>query len=66
MYNHELEWLNADRSLNESLFYSDNLHLIKEGNEILAQEIVAFYKYLKSHNCPTDHKKRSIVLSKEF
>ena len=52
-YNHELEWLNADGSLNESLFYSDNLHLVKERNELLAKEIVAFYKSLKSHNCPT-------------
>ena len=43
-YNHELEWLNADGSLNELLFYSDNLHLVKEGNELLASKIVAFYK----------------------
>ena len=36
-YNHALEWLNADGSLNEPLFYSDNLHLVKEGNELLAK-----------------------------
>ena len=52
-YNHELERLNADGSLNESLFYSDNLHLVKEEIELLAKEIVAFYKSLKSHNYPT-------------
>ena len=52
-YNHEPEWLNADGSLNKSLFYSDNLHLVKEGNERLTKEIVAFYKSLKSHNYHT-------------
>ena len=42
-YNPKLEWFNADDgSLNESLFYSDNLHLVKEGDEVLAKEIVAF------------------------
>ena len=41
-YNPKLEWFNADGSLNESLFYCDNLHLVKEGDEVLAKEIVAF------------------------
>ena len=50
---HELEWLNADGPLNESLFHSDNLHLFKEGNELLAKEIVASYKHLKSYNYST-------------
>ena len=52
-YNHELQWLNADGSLNESLFYSDNLHQVTEGNDLFAKEIVVFYKYLKSYNYPT-------------
>ena len=51
----------ADGSLNESLFYSDNLHLVKEGNEILANEIVAFSKYLMFHNCPTARSYKSIA-----
>ena len=46
-YNHELKWLNADGSLKESLFYSDNF------NELLAKEIVAFCKSFKSNNYHT-------------
>ena len=42
-----------DGSLNESLFYSDNLHQVTEGNDLFAKEIVVFYKYLKSYNYPT-------------
>ena len=36
------------------LFYEDGLHLIKEGNELLAKEIMAFYKKLSStvYNAP--------------
>ena len=30
------------------LFYEDSLHLIKEGNELLAKEVMAFYKKLSS------------------
>ena len=40
-FKHQLEWLNIDRSLNMSLFYKDCLHLIKNGNELLAKEIYA-------------------------
>ena len=51
-YNNDPKWLSADGSLNESLFYS-NLQLVREGNELLGKEIVAFYKSLKSHYYPT-------------
>ena len=53
-------WLNADGSLNESLFYSDNL--VKEGNELLAREIVAFYKSLSSHIYPTARSYKSVAV----
>ena len=46
-FKHQLEWLNIDRSLNMSLFYKDRLHLIKNGNELLAKEILCSYKSLK-------------------
>ena len=46
-FKHQLEWLNIDRSLNMSLFYKDCLHLIKNGNELLAKEILCSYKSLK-------------------
>ena len=59
--NHELKWLNVDRSFNESLFYSVNLHLVKVGNEILVNETVAFYKYLKFHNYPTARSYKSVA-----
>ena len=39
-------WLNVDQSLNMNLFYEDGLHVIKEGNELLAKEIMIFYKEL--------------------
>ena len=45
----------------ESMFYSDNLHLVKEGNELLAKEIVAFYKSLKSHNYPTTRSYKKVA-----
>ena len=35
-----------DQSLNMDLFYEDGVHLIKEGNELLAKEIMIFYKEL--------------------
>ena len=62
MHNHKLEWLNADGSLNESLFYSDNLHLFKEGNELLPKEIVVSYKHLKSYNYSTARSYKKGVL----
>ena len=43
------------------MFYSDNLHLVKEGNELLAKEIVAFYKSLKSHNYPTTRSYKNVA-----
>ena len=46
-FKHQLEWLNIDRSLNMSLFYKDGLHLINNGNELLAKEILCSYKSLK-------------------
>ena len=46
-FKHQLEWLNINRSLNMSLFYKDGLHLIKNGNELLAKEILWSYKSLK-------------------
>ena len=61
MYNDELECLNGDGSLNELLFYSDNLHLVKEGNELLAKEIVSFYKSLKSHSYPTARSLKNVA-----
>ena len=39
-FQHQLEWLNIDRSMNMSLFYKDGLHLIKNGNESSAKEIL--------------------------
>ena len=41
-------WLQSDNALNMNLFYQDHLHLIKEGNELLAKEIIGFYKQLSS------------------
>ena len=35
-----------DQSLHMDLFYEDGLHLIKERNELLANEIMIFYKEL--------------------
>ena len=51
-FKHLLEWLNIDRSLNMSLFYKDDLLLIKNGNELLTKEILCSYKSLtiKLHN----------------
>ena len=51
-FKHQLKWLNIDRSLNMSLFRKDRLHLIKNGNELLAKEILCSYKSLKTkpHN----------------
>ena len=43
---HSKSWLNVDRSLNINLFYENDLHLIKEGNELLAKGIKIFYKEL--------------------
>ena len=60
--NHKPEWLNVDESLNKLLFYIDNLHLVKEGSELLAKEIVAFYKSLKSHNYPNARSYKNVSL----
>ena len=38
-----------------------NLHLVKEGNELLAREIVALYKSLKSHDYPTARSYKSVA-----
>ena len=46
-FKHQLEWLNIGRSLNMSLCYKDGLHLIKNGNELLAIEMLCSYKSLK-------------------
>ena len=46
-FKHQLEWLNIYRSLNMFLFYKDRLHLIKNGNELFAKEILCSYKSLK-------------------
>ena len=48
-------WLNVDQSLNMDLFYEDGLHLIKEGNKFLANEIMAFYEILSSRIYNTPH-----------
>ena len=45
---HNKSWLNVDQSLNIDLFYEDIRYLIKEENEILAKEIMIFYKELLS------------------
>ena len=45
---HNKSWLNVDQSRNIDLFYEDIRYLIKEGNEILAKEIMIFYKELSS------------------
>ena len=45
---HNKSWLNVDQSLNIDLFYEDIRYLVKEGNEILAKEIMIFYKELSS------------------
>ena len=46
-FKHQLEWLNIGRSLNMSLFYKNGLHLIKNGNELLAKKFLCSYKSLK-------------------
>ena len=46
-FKHELEWLNIDESQNMSPFYEDGLCLIKNGNELVAKEIVCSYNSLK-------------------
>ena len=61
-YNHELEWLNADGSWSKSLFCSDKLHLVKEWNELLWKEIVAFYKSLEYHSYLTKRSYKSVPL----
>ena len=43
------------------MFYSDNLHLVKEGNKLLAKEIAAFYKHLKSHNYPNARSYKNVA-----
>ena len=43
-------------------FISNNLYLVKAGNGLLAKEIVAFYKYLKSHNYSTTRSYKNIAL----
>ena len=43
---HSKLWLNADQSFNMNLFYEGGLHLIKEGNDFLAKEIMNFYEEL--------------------
>ena len=40
-------WLNNDDFLNIELFYDDDLHLIRKGNELLAKEIINFYCHSK-------------------
>ena len=39
--------LNNDDFLNIELFYDDDLHLIRKGNELLAKEIIDFYYHSK-------------------
>ena len=49
-------WLNNDDSLNMELFYDDDLHLIRKGNELLAKEIINFYyhsKYTVAYSKPS-------------
>ena len=49
-------WLNNDDSLNIELFYDDDLHLIRKGNELLAKEIINFYyhsKYTVAYSKPS-------------
>ena len=43
----KLNYLNNDDSLNMELFYGDDLHFIRKGNELLAKEIIHFYDHLK-------------------
>ena len=43
-------------------FISNNLYLVKAGNGLLAKEIVAFYKYLKSHNYSTTRSYKNVAL----
>ena len=40
-------WLNNDDSLNIELFYDDDLHPLRKGNELLAKEIINFYNHSK-------------------
>ena len=39
-------WVKVDQSFNMGLCHEDSLHLIKEGNKLLAKEIMNFYKEL--------------------
>ena len=40
-------WVNKDDYLNMELFYDDELHLSRKGNELLAKEIINFYYHSK-------------------
>ena len=40
-------WVNNDDSLNMELFYDDELHLLRKGNELLAKEIINIYYHSK-------------------
>ena len=44
---HQLVWLDIDRSLNMTLFYKYDIHLVKNGNELLGNEILCSDKSLK-------------------
>ena len=44
---HQLVWLDIDRSLNMTLFYKYDIHLIKNGNKLLGNEILCSDKSLK-------------------
>ena len=49
-------WVNNDDSLNMELFYDDELHLSRKGNELLAKEIINFYchsKYRVAYSKPS-------------
>ena len=43
----KLNWFNNDDSLNMELFYNDDLHLIRKGNESLAKEIINYNYHSK-------------------
>ena len=49
-------WVNNDDSLNMELFYDDELHLSRKGNELMAKEIINFYchsKYRVAYSKPS-------------
>ena len=46
-------WLNNDDSLSMELFYDDDLHFIRKGNELLAKRFINHSKYTMAYSKPS-------------